>query len=67
VVAEGVENIQQLELLREMRCDLIQGYYFYKPMAAADIQRLLSGGNNPPHPGAHRPSSDPTSASNGCH
>lgn len=48
VVAEGVENIEQLELLREMRCDLIQGYYFYKPMAATDIQRLLLGGNNPP-------------------
>ncbi|MGM0784838.1 MAG: putative bifunctional diguanylate cyclase/phosphodiesterase [Pseudomonadota bacterium] len=43
VVAEGVENAEQLELLREMRCDLIQGFYFYRPMASDDIQRLLGG------------------------
>jgi diguanylate cyclase (GGDEF)-like protein/PAS domain S-box-containing protein len=43
VVAEGVENREQLELVREMRCDLVQGYYFFRPMAAADIERLLAG------------------------
>ncbi|WP_163559149.1 GGDEF domain-containing phosphodiesterase [Halomonas sp. NO4] len=43
VVAEGVENAEQLTLLREMRCDLIQGFYFYRPMPAEAIERLLAG------------------------
>jgi len=32
VIAEGVETIGQLELLRELGCDGIQGFYFFKPM-----------------------------------
>ncbi|MFP4138869.1 MAG: putative bifunctional diguanylate cyclase/phosphodiesterase [Halomonas sp.] len=43
VVAEGVENAEQLALLREMRCDLVQGYYFFAPMGAGEIERLLAG------------------------
>ncbi|GHE19812.1 putative bifunctional diguanylate cyclase/phosphodiesterase [Halomonas urumqiensis] len=43
VVAEGVENSEQLELIREMRCDLVQGFYFFRPMGANEIERLLSG------------------------
>ena len=43
VIAEGVENREQLELVREMRCDLVQGFYFFRPMAAAEIERLLAG------------------------
>lgn len=43
VVAEGVENEDELELVREMGCDLVQGYYFFKPMASGDITKLLSG------------------------
>ena len=42
VVAEGVENHEQLSLIREMRCDLIQGFYFYRPMPASDLGRILS-------------------------
>ena len=33
VVAEGVEDIKSLEILKEMQCNKIQGYYFSKPMA----------------------------------
>ncbi|TFH88208.1 EAL domain-containing protein [Billgrantia azerbaijanica] len=43
VVAEGVETAEQHTLLREMHCDLIQGYYFYRPMPGEAIERLLSG------------------------
>lgn len=43
VVAEGVENREQLALIREMHCDLVQGYYFFRPMAAGEIERLLKG------------------------
>ena len=31
-VAEGVENIEQVKLLKEMGVDIIQGYYFSKPL-----------------------------------
>lgn len=41
VVAEGVETAEQLEQLREMGCDLVQGYYFARPLAAADAEALL--------------------------
>ncbi len=43
VVAEGVEDERQLELIREMKCDLVQGYYFYRPMPAAMTERVLLG------------------------
>jgi EAL domain-containing protein (putative c-di-GMP-specific phosphodiesterase class I) len=42
VVAEGVETEEQRELLREMRCDRIQGYLASKPLPAAGIARLLA-------------------------
>lgn len=34
VVAEGVETHEQLFLLDELGCDLVQGYYFSKPIPA---------------------------------
>ena len=34
VVAEGVETLEQLNLLRELHCDSIQGYYLSKPIAS---------------------------------
>ncbi len=43
VVAEGVENAEQLSLLRDMHCDLVQGFFFFRPMPAHEIERLLSG------------------------
>ncbi|MBV1882301.1 MAG: EAL domain-containing protein [Pseudomonadales bacterium] len=33
VVAEGVENAGQLEFLKNAECDIIQGYYFARPLA----------------------------------
>jgi diguanylate cyclase (GGDEF)-like protein/PAS domain S-box-containing protein len=42
VVAEGVEHEWQLKMLREMHCDLMQGFYFSHPMTAesyVDFQR----------------------------
>lgn len=41
VVAEGVENAEQLALVRDIHCDLVQGFYFYRPMSADAIERLL--------------------------
>jgi len=39
VIAEGVENQQQLALLQAMGCDSYQGYYFSKPLAADDFYK----------------------------
>jgi EAL domain-containing protein (putative c-di-GMP-specific phosphodiesterase class I) len=41
VVAEGVETAQQMEQLKEMGCDLGQGFYFAKPLSNADIETML--------------------------
>lgn len=41
VVAEGVENKEQLEFLQSVDCDMIQGYYFYKPMPEEEFVKLL--------------------------
>ncbi|MCA9658220.1 MAG: EAL domain-containing protein, partial [Myxococcales bacterium] len=40
-VAEGVETRDDLELLRELGCDELQGYYVARPMAAAEAKRWL--------------------------
>lgn len=37
VVAEGVETKEQLKLLDELDCDLVQGYYFSKPIKARQL------------------------------
>ena len=37
IVAEGVENSDQLEFLRKLNCDAIQGFYFSKPKSSEDF------------------------------
>ena len=41
VVAEGVENVEQIRELEKYDCDEIQGYYVSKPLPAVDCVRLL--------------------------
>lgn len=41
VVAEGVESAAQLELLRQLRCDFIQGYLLSKPLPLDDLRCFL--------------------------
>ncbi|MGI9413450.1 MAG: EAL domain-containing protein, partial [Hyphomicrobiales bacterium] len=43
VVAEGVENKEQLERLREFECDLAQGFYFGEPLVARAVIDALGG------------------------
>ena len=41
VIAEGIENIDQLKLIRLVQCEYVQGYLISKPVAAKDIDALL--------------------------
>jgi diguanylate cyclase len=42
VLAEGVETIEQLETLKDMDCDYVQGYYYSKPVPAAKVAEVIS-------------------------
>lgn len=42
IVAEGVETKEYVDFLSEVGCDIIQGFYFYKPMPLNDFMQLLS-------------------------
>lgn len=41
VVAEGVETAGQLDILREGECNLVQGYYFSKPLPPEEFEELI--------------------------
>ena len=41
-IAEGVETKEQMEFLNKTTCDQMQGYYFYKPMPAVEMEKLLT-------------------------
>ncbi len=40
-VSEGVETNTQVEFLKELGCDMIQGFFYYKPMPSKDFEDLL--------------------------
>ncbi|HEV7427786.1 MAG TPA: EAL domain-containing protein [Thermoanaerobaculia bacterium] len=46
VIAEGIEHRDQLEFLRDMRCDYIQGFLFSKPMPLDEFQAVLRSGSS---------------------
>lgn len=48
VVAEGVELKEQMNILKEKGCDIIQGYFIGKPMDVNDVEKMLAveGGIN---------------------
>jgi len=49
-VAEGVEEVEQLQILRRFGCDAVQGFLFAKPQPVADILGLLNTKMGPPEP-----------------
>lgn len=42
IVAEGIETWDQVEYLKEIGCDLVQGYVFAKPMPVDQFERFLA-------------------------
>gem|GEM_PF-1629220 len=42
MVAEGIEGPEQLSVLRELGCDLGQGFYFARPMSADDFEQFAT-------------------------
>jgi EAL domain-containing protein (putative c-di-GMP-specific phosphodiesterase class I) len=40
-VAEGVEDASQVETLKKMGCDLIQGYFFSKPVPPTEFEPFI--------------------------
>jgi len=46
IVSEGVETKEQLELLKQQECDIIQGYYISKPIPASEIPDFLRAEKN---------------------
>ena len=39
---EGVEQAEQNEIILNTGCDMIQGYYYFRPMELRDLYRLVS-------------------------
>ena len=42
VVAEGVETMEHAAILRDLGCDILQGYAFSRPLSAADLETFLT-------------------------
>ena len=42
-IAEGVETKEQRDYLLENGCDIIQGYYYAKPMSEAEFKEYMEG------------------------
>ena len=42
LVAEGAETREAVDMLRDMNCDYIQGYYYSRPLPADEFVRFLN-------------------------
>ncbi len=45
VVAEGAENIEHVNFLKENGCDMVQGFYYSRPLPAEEFEKLLKIGS----------------------
>lgn len=41
IVCEGAETEEQIELLKRLKCDYIQGFYYYRPMPLSEANKLM--------------------------
>ncbi|MGO0861927.1 EAL domain-containing protein, partial [Clostridioides difficile] len=42
VISEGVETEEQFKLLKEVKCDMAQGYLFGRPMPIEEFEKLIA-------------------------
>ncbi len=40
IVAEGVETVEELAVIKESGCDIVQGYYYSKPLIPSDFEQF---------------------------
>jgi EAL domain-containing protein (putative c-di-GMP-specific phosphodiesterase class I) len=50
IIAEGIEDVDQLTSLSDLRCTVGQGFYFAPPLDADDVSALLGTGKGSPLP-----------------
>ena len=43
-IVEGVEEQEQVDMLKSAGCDIIQGYYFSRPLPPEEFERFIKGG-----------------------
>lgn len=48
IIAEGIESIEQLNILKELNCPIGQGYFFDKPLSANEIELIFLKNNKVP-------------------
>lgn len=53
IIVEGVENLQQENILRSLGCRYTQGYFYYKPMPIDQFERILADERNLDFTGLH--------------
>jgi len=41
VVAEGVETKEQIDALKSLGCEIVQGYYFSRPVPAKEFEQFI--------------------------
>ena len=44
-IAEGVNDVKQVEILKKLKCDTIKGYYYSKPLCRNDFEKFLLSNN----------------------
>ena len=43
-VSEGIERQEQIDFLRQVECDLVQGYYYSRPLPVEEFERYVFEG-----------------------
>ena len=38
---EGVETLEQLKIAKDIPCDMVQGYYYYKPIDLKEFIKII--------------------------
>jgi EAL domain-containing protein (putative c-di-GMP-specific phosphodiesterase class I) len=47
IVAEGVETIEQLDFLKQHDCNIVQGFFYAKPLPKDDLLAYIHDMNHP--------------------